>query len=158
MGAFPSGSVVWKLSARQEMRVQFLGREKNLGSGNGNPLQYSCLENSMDRGAWWATVHRVPESQTRLSAHSLRPPRTLPGQGERDTLVPALACLPLLLPGERLATTGCRSRLPTRPSLMPLSWEGCHRITTEPEWKSRLSSEPLLWTEAIFSLGYLAGE
>ena len=29
------------------------------GEGNGNPLQYSCLENSMDRGAWWATVHRV---------------------------------------------------------------------------------------------------
>ena len=35
--------------------------------GNGNPLQYSCLENSMDRGAWWATVHRVAKSQTRLS-------------------------------------------------------------------------------------------
>ena len=30
--------------------------------GSGNPLQYSCLENSMDRGAWWATVHRVPKS------------------------------------------------------------------------------------------------
>ena len=29
------------------------------GEGNGNPLQYSCLENSMDRGAWWATVHKV---------------------------------------------------------------------------------------------------
>ena len=35
--------------------------------GNGYPLQYSCLENSMDRGAWWATVHGVTESQTRLS-------------------------------------------------------------------------------------------
>ena len=32
------------------------------GEGNGNPLQYSCLENSMDRGAWWATVHGVAES------------------------------------------------------------------------------------------------
>ena len=32
------------------------------GKGNGNPLQYSCLENSMDRGVWWATVHRVSES------------------------------------------------------------------------------------------------
>ena len=32
---------------------------------NGNPLQYSCLENSMDRGAWWATVHRVSKSRTR---------------------------------------------------------------------------------------------
>ena len=37
------------------------------GGGHGNPLQYSCLENSMDKGAWWATVHEVTESQTRLS-------------------------------------------------------------------------------------------
>ena len=37
------------------------------GEGNGNPLQYSCLENSMDRGAWQATVHGVAKSQTRLS-------------------------------------------------------------------------------------------
>ena len=37
------------------------------GEGNGNPLQYSCLENPMDGGAWWATVHRVAKSQTRLS-------------------------------------------------------------------------------------------
>ena len=37
------------------------------GEGNGNPLQYSCLENPMDRGAWRATVHRVAKSQTRLS-------------------------------------------------------------------------------------------
>ena len=37
------------------------------GEGNGNPLQYSCLENSMDRGAWWATVHGVTKSWTQLS-------------------------------------------------------------------------------------------
>ena len=37
------------------------------GEGNGYPLQYSCLENSMDRGAWWAAVHRITKSQTRLS-------------------------------------------------------------------------------------------
>ena len=37
------------------------------GEGNGNPLQYSCLENSMDGGAWWATVHGVAMSQTQLS-------------------------------------------------------------------------------------------
>ena len=37
-----------------------------LGEGNGNPLQYSCLENSMDGGAWWATVHGVAKSRTRL--------------------------------------------------------------------------------------------
>ena len=38
----------------------------SLAEGNGNPLQYSCLENPMDRGAWWATVHGVTERQTRL--------------------------------------------------------------------------------------------
>ena len=37
------------------------------GRGHGNPLQYSCLENSMDRGAWWARVHSVAKSRTRLS-------------------------------------------------------------------------------------------
>ena len=37
------------------------------GKGNGNPLQYSCLENPMDGGAWWAAVHGVSKSQTRLS-------------------------------------------------------------------------------------------
>ena len=36
------------------------------GGVHGNPLQYSCLENPMDRAAWWATVHRVTKSQTRL--------------------------------------------------------------------------------------------
>ena len=35
-----------------------------LGEGNGNPLQYSCLENSMDRGTWWATVLGVAKSRT----------------------------------------------------------------------------------------------
>ena len=37
------------------------------GEGNGNPLQYSCLENPVDGGAWWATVHGVTKSQTQLS-------------------------------------------------------------------------------------------
>ena len=42
--------------------VPGLGRSP--GEGNGNPLHYSCLENSMDRGAWWATVHGVTKSWT----------------------------------------------------------------------------------------------
>ena len=43
------------------------GWGRSLGGGHGNPLQYSCLENAMDRGAWWATVHRVAKSWTQLS-------------------------------------------------------------------------------------------
>ena len=42
------------------------GSERSTGEGNGNPLQYSCLENPMDRGAWWATVHGVAKSRTQL--------------------------------------------------------------------------------------------
>ena len=43
------------------------GSGRSPGEGNGNSLQYSCLENSMDRGAWWATVHGVTKGRTRLS-------------------------------------------------------------------------------------------
>ena len=43
------------------------GSGRSPGEGNGNPLKYSCLENLMDRGAWWATVHGVAKSWTRLS-------------------------------------------------------------------------------------------
>ena len=43
------------------------GPGRSPGEGNGNPLQYSCLENSMDGGAWWGTVHEVAKSRTRLS-------------------------------------------------------------------------------------------
>ena len=45
--------------------IPVLGRSP--GKGNDNPLQYFCPENSMDRGAWWATVHGVAKSQTQLS-------------------------------------------------------------------------------------------
>ena len=40
------------------------GLGRSLGEGHGNPLQYSCLGNPVDRGVWWATVHRVTKSQT----------------------------------------------------------------------------------------------
>ena len=43
------------------------GVGRSHGERNGNPLQYSCLENPMNRGAWWATVHGVAKSHTRLS-------------------------------------------------------------------------------------------
>ena len=42
------------------------GSGRSPGGGHGNPLQYSCLETPIDRGAWWATVHRVAKSWTRL--------------------------------------------------------------------------------------------
>ena len=51
----------------QETRVQSLGQEDPPGKGNGNPVQYSYMENPMDGGAWQATVHGVAKSQTELS-------------------------------------------------------------------------------------------
>ena len=49
------------------MWVQSLGQEDPPGEGDGNPLQYSCLGNPMNRGAWRATVHGAVKSQTQLS-------------------------------------------------------------------------------------------
>ena len=46
------------------------GLDRSPGEGNGNPLQYLCLENPMDLGAWWATAHGVTKSRTRLSNFS----------------------------------------------------------------------------------------
>ena len=64
---FPDGSEV-KASACNAGDLGLIpGSGRSPGEGNGNPLQYSCLENPMDRGAWWPTVHRVTKSRTWLS-------------------------------------------------------------------------------------------
>ena len=63
----PGGSEV-KASACNVGDVGLIpGSGRFPGEGNGNPLQYSCLENPMDGGAWWATVHGIPKSWTQLS-------------------------------------------------------------------------------------------
>ena len=64
---FPGGSEV-KASAWNVGDLGLIpGSGRSPGEGNGNPLQYSCLENPMDGGAWWATVHRAAKSRKRLS-------------------------------------------------------------------------------------------
>ena len=70
LGVFPGGIVVKNPSAkagdaRDAGSIPGSGRSPR--EGHDNPLPYSCLENPMDRGAWWATVHRVAKSQARLS-------------------------------------------------------------------------------------------
>ena len=62
---FPGGPVVniLPVNARDTGDMDMIpGWGRSPGGGNGNPLQYSCLENPMDRGAWWAIVHGVAES------------------------------------------------------------------------------------------------
>ena len=56
---FPGGSVVKIPPANAGDVGSIPGWGRSPGGGHGNPLQYSCMENPMDRGAWWATVHRV---------------------------------------------------------------------------------------------------
>ena len=64
---FPGGSTVKNPLASAGDKGLIPGSRRNPGEGNGNPLQYSCLENSMDRGAWQAMVQGVEKSQTCLS-------------------------------------------------------------------------------------------
>ena len=71
--SFPSDAVVKNLLAKAgDPRDTGLipGWGRFPGGGNGNPLRYSCLENSMDRGAWWVTVHGATKRRTRVSART----------------------------------------------------------------------------------------
>ena len=64
---FPGGSEVKASASNTGDLGSIPGLGRSPGEGNGNPLQYSCLEKPMDGGAWWATVHGVAKSRTRLS-------------------------------------------------------------------------------------------
>ena len=96
---YPVGTVAKNLPAnagdeRDAGLIPGLGRSP--GGGHGNLLQYSCLENPMGRGAWWATVCGITKSQTRLSTHTHTHTHThhtavpVPASGteERQTLIP----------------------------------------------------------------------
>ena len=58
----PSGSEGKKSACNARDMGPISGSERSPGEGNGNPLLYSCLENCINRGAWWATVHGVAKS------------------------------------------------------------------------------------------------
>ena len=68
---FPGGSVVKNLYANAGDMGLISGLGRSSGKGSGNPFQYSCLGNPMDRGAWRVVVHRVTKSQTQVNMHAL---------------------------------------------------------------------------------------
>ena len=94
------GTVIFK---EKELKNQLIAYSNRFREGNGTPLQYSCLANPMDGGAWWAAVHGVPKSRTRLSdftftfhfhalekemaTHSSVPAWRIPGTGEPGGLL-----------------------------------------------------------------------
>ena len=111
------------------------GSGRSPGGGHGNPLQYFCLENPMDRGDWWTTVHGVTESQTQLNMHTHThteglsqggPPRTEPSSWMRQEqcLFPASRCAVKWLRVKPVCPQ-CPSN--TCPSLFPMRVNLPHR-------------------------------
>ena len=76
------------------------GSGRSPGGGNGNPVQYSCLGNPMDRGAWRAIVHGVPKSWTRLSTYTqlCRHPAPPPAAHEPETVLVGCELDPINIP------------------------------------------------------------
>ena len=67
---FPGSSVVKNLPTNAGNTASVSGSTRSPGEGNGNPLQFYCLGNHMDRGAWWATVHAVTNRTLRVTIAS----------------------------------------------------------------------------------------
>ena len=97
------------MQGMQEMQTGSLGQEDLPGEGNGNPLQYSCLGNPMDRRAWWATVRGVAKSQTWLSTEQ---GSQLPSTQLFSCFSAWGSCCPESVPllGALPASLGCSSR------------------------------------------------
>ena len=92
------------------------GSGSSNGGGNGDPLQYSCLENSMDRGPWWTTIHGVTKTQTQLKGLSM-------------PTFPELSCRCKKPPPYKMEDVNCLTPEPIASSLLePKDWE------CEPLW------------------------
>ena len=100
--SFPGGSEVKASAWNAGDPGSIPGPGRSPGEGNGNSLQYSCLENPMDKGAWWATVHGAARGGQDLATNT--PPRDLPDPGIEPTSLLSLALaggsLPLVPPGK----------------------------------------------------------
>ena len=85
---FPGGTVIKNPPANAGDRDSGLspGLRRSPGVRNCNPFQYSCLENFMDRGAWWATIHVVAKSQTGLSMQQQLEPKAYYSEQRKSSL------------------------------------------------------------------------
>ena len=72
------------------------------GGGHGNPLQYSCLVNPIDRAAWWATVHRVTENQTQVKCLSMHSSKLLVQNFEFPRVPDYIICIQIYLQSARM--------------------------------------------------------
>ena len=129
--------------------INYTSIELGNGEGNGTPLQYSCLGNPMDRGAWWAAVHSVAKSQTWLSdftftfhfhalekemaTHSSVLAWRIPGTGEPGGLVGAVyGVAQSRTQLKRLISSSSRARKKIKVKLLPLklllTFEGVKKI------------------------------
>ena len=72
---FPDSLVAKEFTCNAGDPDSIPGLGKSPGEGNGYPLQYSCLKNSMDRGTWWTTVHGVAKSKTQLTTNTVFMPK-----------------------------------------------------------------------------------
>ena len=84
IGGFPGGSEVKASACNAGDLGSIPGSRRSPGEGNGNPLQCSCLENPMDGGAWWATVHGIAKSRTRLNDFTGPLPLWKQGRGRKS--------------------------------------------------------------------------
>ena len=92
-----------------------------IGEGNGNPLQYSCLENPRDGGAWWAAVYGVAQSRTRLKRLSSSSSRQL--IKSRDSTLPTKVCL-------------------VKAMVFPVVMYGCESWTIKKAERERINASP----------------
>ena len=116
-------------------------QDRHLGGGNGNPLQCSCLENPVDRGAWWAAVHRVVQIQTRLKQLSMH---ACIGEGNGNPL--QCSCLGNLRDGEAWWAAVCG---------VAQSWTRLKRLSSSSS-DSKISTYRLMLLEiCAFHTGYI---
>ena len=94
---FPGSSADKESACNAEDLGSIPGLGRSFGEGNGYPLQYSCLENSMERGAWQATVHGVAKSQTWLSNFFFPPHLFLPFASRVQTNISTHYCLTIVM-------------------------------------------------------------